>query len=170
MIPRGYCENCGHFHNELPDFLSPYKHYSARVIEDVVDDVSTPEDSTTEESPCERTMQRWKDWISGNKNQIDGFLRSIGQTLPGFSTELLKSTDSLLEKLREYGSGWLSIINRVIYNTGNRLSPGCHNNSHLLCLSGQMLDALSSSYKEVALWLQKKYRHGRMKKPLKDSS
>lgn len=35
----------------------------------------------TEDYPCERTMQRWSEWIRRNTTQIDGFLRSICRRL-----------------------------------------------------------------------------------------
>lgn len=120
MIRRLSCPKCRRLHAELPDILVPRKHYAAEVIEDVVDGVSTPDDRSTEDYPCARTMQRWKDWISGKQAQIDGLLRSVGATLPGFGTELLKSMDSLLVKLRERGAGWLPVTTRAIYNSGGR--------------------------------------------------
>ena len=32
MIRRFRCQNCRTYHNELPDYLVPYKHYEAEVI------------------------------------------------------------------------------------------------------------------------------------------
>ena len=66
-------------------------------------------------------MQRWKDWILENRQQIDGYLKSIGSRLSASGSELLKSGDSLLQKLRSDGAGWLATVNRAIYNTGGRL-------------------------------------------------
>ena len=120
-IRRLRCEHCKCLHNELPDILVPNKHYAAEIIENVVDDVSTPNDLSTENYPCERTMQRWKDWIHKNKQQIDGYLKSIGSRVSASGYELLKTGESLLQKLRDDGAGWLAIVTRVIYNTGGRL-------------------------------------------------
>ena len=120
-IRRLRCARCNCLHNELPDILIPHKHYAAEIIENVVDDVSTPDDLSTENYPCERTMQRWKDWIRKNKKQIDGYLKSIGSRVSTLGYELLKSGDSLLQKLREDGAGWLAIVHRAIYNTGGQL-------------------------------------------------
>ena len=120
-LRRLRCTRCKRLHNELPDFLVPHKHYAAEIIENVVDDVSTPDDLSTENYPCERTMQRWKDWIRTNKHQIDGYLKSIGSRVSVSGYELLKSGDSLLQKLRDNGAGWLAIVNRAIYNTGGKL-------------------------------------------------
>lgn len=99
----------------LPDELAPYKHYKTEVIENVVDEVCTPEDIQTEDYPCEKTMDRWKAWISGNKKQIDGSLKSIGSRISEFGEELLNSEESLMDQLRNNGTGWLSVINRIMY-------------------------------------------------------
>ena len=120
-LRRMRCARCRRLHNELPDILVPYKHYAAEIIENVVDDVSTPDDLSTEDYPCERTMQRWKDWIRKNTQQIDGYLKSIGSRVSVSGYELLRSGDSLLQKLRDKGAGWLAAVNRAIYNTGGRL-------------------------------------------------
>ncbi|MBQ9902168.1 MAG: hypothetical protein IJM51_07260 [Clostridia bacterium] len=40
MIRRLYCKKCRRLHNELPDILSPYKHYEAETIEGVVDGIN----------------------------------------------------------------------------------------------------------------------------------
>jgi hypothetical protein len=117
------CSVCGRLHNELPDCSVPYKHYGNEVIENVLDEVSTPEDSSTEDYPCEATMHRWNHWLSANSFRIEGTLRSVGTTLLGFSDELLKSKVSLLRELRELGGDWLGVILRLIYNTGHRLCP-----------------------------------------------
>ena len=76
-LRRMRCVRCKRLHIELPDILVPNKHYAAELIENVVDGVSTPDDLSTENYPCERTMQRRKDWILKNRQQIDGYLKSI---------------------------------------------------------------------------------------------
>lgn len=121
LIQRLQCVKCHHLHNELPDIITPHKHYAAEVIENVVDEVSTPDDESTLCSPCERTMERWKQWIRLNKTQVDGHLKSVGTRLFGLSREFLNSDKSLLDELRSFGAGWLSIITHVIYNSGGRM-------------------------------------------------
>ncbi len=117
-IRRLRCPHCEHHHVELPDVLCPEKHYGSEVIENVVDDVSTPDDASTEDYPCEKTMARWKEWIAANQSQIDGHLKSAGTRLLDMPLSLLASTESLLTKLRDTGAGWLSVVTRVIYNSG----------------------------------------------------
>ena len=43
-------------HTELPDCLSPYKHYTSETIEGVLDGVVTPHDETSESYPCEAIL------------------------------------------------------------------------------------------------------------------
>lgn len=81
LLRRLRCDRCRRLHIELPDVLTPYKHYATEIIENVVDEVSSPDDPSTEDYPCERTMQRWSEWIRRNTTQIDGFLRSICRRL-----------------------------------------------------------------------------------------
>ena len=119
FIPVGKCENedcLFRFTRILPDELTPYKHYRTEVIEDVVDEVCTPEDPQTQDYPCEKTMDRWKSWISGNQTQIDGALKSLGSRIFEFDEELLSSEESLMDELRQNGAGWLAVINQVMYN------------------------------------------------------
>ena len=51
-VRRLRCDRCKRLHSELPDILTPRKHYATEIIENVVDDVSTPDDETTECFPC----------------------------------------------------------------------------------------------------------------------
>ena len=122
MIPRGRCSHCKRLHRALPDFMIPYKHYDARAISDVLDEVVTPENFAGS-FPTESSMKRWQMWLMINRALIDGILKSFAHRQLGFSEKLLKSEDSLLEKLRASYEHWLETIVRVIYNSGARLSP-----------------------------------------------
>jgi len=112
-IHRLYCSKCDCLHNELPDCLVPYKHYGAEVVENVLDEVSTPEDLSTEDYPCEATMMRWKAWWESNRIRACGILASMRKRyhmpLPSLSDR------------RSLGSGWLCEILHMICNSGGRL-------------------------------------------------
>ena len=95
---RMRCTRCRRRHIELPDILVPNKHYAAEIIENVGDGISAPEDLSTEDFPCERTMQRWNDWIRNNIPQIDGYLKSIGNCVSVSGSELVRSGDLLVPK------------------------------------------------------------------------
>ena len=119
IVRRLKCDHCGKLHTELPDVITPHKHYAREIIENVVQDICTPDDPETESYPCEKTMERWKDWIASIKHQVDGRLRSVGHRILEFKDTLLFEKTSLLEKLMEDGAGWLAIISRDIYNSGD---------------------------------------------------
>ncbi len=122
IIRRMKCSVCGRLHNELPDCSVPYKHYGNEVIENVLDEVSTPEDASTEDYPCESNHETVETLVCRESLRVEGTLRSVGTTLLGFGDQLLKSKVSLLTELRKSGGDWLRIILRFIYNTGYRLS------------------------------------------------
>ena len=127
QIRRLYCEHCNRLHNELPDCLSPYKHYSADIIEGAVDGIVTADDEDSEDYPCEMTMERWKKWIEHNQLFIEGFLRMIGFNIFGLGVDFLSSTENMLDNIRIFfqanNLSWLGFINRVIYNQAGYLDP-----------------------------------------------
>ena len=120
LVRRLKCIGCLCHHTELPDCVAPYKHYEIEVIENVIDEVIDA-DSLEEDYPSESTMVRWCDWISKNTSNINGYMKSLGVRILDLGIELLGSTSSILELLQNEGEGWLSIILRVIYNSGNFL-------------------------------------------------
>ena len=101
----------------------PHKHYAAKVIEDTVDEAIGPDDLSTEDYPCEQTMQRWKNWIERNQTQMEGCLRSAAYRILDYSDQLLNSGVSLLKNMRELGAGWLCIVQRFVYNSGGAMAP-----------------------------------------------
>ena len=103
--------------------MVPYKHYSAEVISGALDGIVTPDDADSEDAPCEETIHRWHHWLIANTLRIDGYLKSIGYQVLGFSEELLKFGASLLQKLRSSSERWLETILRFIYNSGGYLVP-----------------------------------------------
>jgi uncharacterized protein YbaR (Trm112 family) len=112
---RMYCERCHRLHTILPDILTPHKHYGKEVIENVLDDVCTSEDLSTENYPCEKTMERWKNWFVRNKQNIEGFLQSVRSRLEEHLPILL-GIGTLLKSIREEGAGWLALITKMVIN------------------------------------------------------
>ena len=125
MVPRYKCSNesCHRMHTALPDILCKFKHYDNGIIEDVIDEVISDNDTGFEDYPCSATMMRWKSWLEKNINAIEGQMRSAGYRHLDFSEEFLKSTVSLLKELRNIISpGWLKSILTFIYNSGGCLA------------------------------------------------
>ena len=107
QIRRLKCPKCGKLHRELPDFLTPFKQYSTEIIAGVLDGSVTSEDDESVDYPCEETIFQWQHWLMVNQLRIDGYLKSIGYRLLGFSEELLISGMSLLTELRSSIPEWL---------------------------------------------------------------
>ena len=122
LINRLRCTHCLVLHRELPDCMVPYKHYSAEVISGVLDGYVTSADEDAEDYPCEVTILRWHHWLIANTLRIDGYLKSIGYQVLGFTEELLKSGVSLLQELRSSHGEWFETILRFIYNSGGYLA------------------------------------------------
>ncbi|MEG0721927.1 MAG: DUF6431 domain-containing protein [Lachnospiraceae bacterium] len=121
LIRRLKCHNCGKLHRELPDILSPYKQYATEVISGVLDGIISPDDEDSYDYPCVATMHRWHGWLMANQMRIDGYLKSIGYHLLGFSEGLLTSSMPLLFNLRRSNACWLETILRFLYNSGGFL-------------------------------------------------
>ena len=105
------------------DCLVPYKHYASEVISGVLDGIISPDDEDSADFPCEMTIRRWHCWLEANRLRIDGYLKSAGYRLLGFSTELLGSRVPLLDKLRSSQPEWLETLLRFLYNSGGFLVP-----------------------------------------------
>lgn len=123
MIRRFRCKTCHSYHNELPDCLTPYKHYETEVISGVLDGVVTREDADSEDYPSVQTMQRWLRWLQINLANIEGYLRSSACSIFRLGEEILFSNGSLLEAIRKKYQNWLENILRLIYNSGGFLVP-----------------------------------------------
>ena len=121
LIRRLKCSKCGKLHRELPDFLAPFKQYATEIISGVLDGIVQTEDEDSVDHPCEKTMSCWHHWLMADQLRIDGYLKSIGYCLLGFSEELLNSGMSLLTELRSSIPEWLETILRFIYNSGGFL-------------------------------------------------
>lgn len=111
-IDRTKCKECKKTHNMLPDFMIPYKHYEAKIIETVIDEAEHC--FAIEES----TIYRWKRWFKDMKGLINSNLRAVWQAIEGLFYPLLDNTSSLLEKLRQSGGKWLTNVMRLTINAG----------------------------------------------------
>ena len=121
-IERRVCMECGESHRLLPDDQVPFKHYSAEVIEKVVDDeyqFTEEEELEYETYPCEATMGRWREWAAQLLKNAEGGLRSAAHRVLDLSDEFLGSTESLLKGIKRFApSGWLTFVIRVMTEAG----------------------------------------------------
>jgi hypothetical protein len=78
VIQRVICVGCGKTHAILPDFIKPYKHYSAADIEFTLRDIedgSTPEQ--VEATASVSTIRRWFSEFQKKSRQAFGALRAL---------------------------------------------------------------------------------------------
>lgn len=112
QVPRKECKECGKTHCMLPDFMIPYKHYRAEIIEAVIDDTDIY--FAIEES----TIYRWKRWFRNIKEQLNSNLRAVRQAEEGLFYTLLDNTSSLLEEMRQSSGKWLAKAIGITINAG----------------------------------------------------
>lgn len=113
---------CGKSYRLLPDDQIPNKHYSAEVIEKVIDndyELSEDEQREMEDYPCEATMERWIAWADQLLKNAEGQLRSVGHRILELSVGFLSAPDSLLKEIkRRIKRGWLAFIVALMIDTG----------------------------------------------------
>lgn len=122
MINRMRCtnEDCRRYHRQLPDCMVKFKHYSSETIEDVLDGVISEEDPL--DGPGKQTMQNWREWFRINETNLEGQIRSAGYRILDLGYEFLRSSESLLGKIREsISNGWLGSVCRMVINSGGDL-------------------------------------------------
>lgn len=122
-ISRYSCKWCKRTLRGLPDVLAPYKHYNVDIIMGVLDGEISPDDPEYEDYPCEKTMQRWKKWFEQNEATIAEYLLICGARLLAYGLVVLYEYAACLKDIREKQTRWLSIILRIIYDTGAVLEP-----------------------------------------------
>ena len=125
LIEVWKCDGCTvqKMHRALPDFLAPYKHYNVDIITDVIDDVIGSDDPGYENYPSEKTMFRWKEWFKQNEDTIEEYLLICGARLLSYGLAILFGLIATLSMMRTDVERWLSVILRIIYNTGAVLEP-----------------------------------------------
>jgi hypothetical protein len=115
MIRRLKCETCSRLHNELPDFIQPYKRYASDVIEAVLDD-------DTSASPAENsTIKRWRKWFNRIASYLNAALVAVKAEFEHLPVNITNGL-APLEYYRKQGKDWLRGIIRRYVNSGNNLS------------------------------------------------
>lgn len=131
VIQRVICADCGKTHAVLPDFIKPYKHYSAGDIEFVLRDV---EDGITcehvETAASMPTVKRWLKELRYRGPQAVGALRALLNkifnkvineiTLTGL--KIFEALEYILEQFPEIESSNLAIGDANLWLTNNMVS------------------------------------------------
>lgn len=106
-IRRMKCVECGRLHNELPDFLVPYKQHVSITIERALKEEQEEKEILKENIPDKKTLRRWKKWIQNIclwLRERDG-MRDINDRVRIKSDEQQSKSSS--ERSKE---GWLTAL------------------------------------------------------------
>lgn len=116
------CSTCKRLHNELPDFLVPYKQHISFTIEKAVGELLMEKEILSEYIPDMKTMKRWKAWIEKNIRKINSNKEKISKTnqyIQKYSITIPFTIKDLVAK----GKGWLSaILDLMLVNVCTYLS------------------------------------------------
>ena len=120
MIERRKCKECGKKHRLLPDDQVPFKHYESELIEKVIDDnLSEEETLEIEDYPCDETKNAWREWGKLMMDNAEGQIRSAVYQIMDYTDEFLCMKDSLLERIKgRIRRDWLSVTLKLMVNTG----------------------------------------------------
>lgn len=113
-IRRLKCKGCGKLHNELPDFVHPYKHYESEVIEAQLDGTRT--DCPAENS----TVHRWLSSFKNNRECLESAFRTLWIREKQKHYPILQK-NSLLDYIKSKGQGWLTTVTQLLINNNLRL-------------------------------------------------
>lgn len=91
--------------------MQPHKHYSAEVVEMVLDgsDSHCPADGST--------MRIWRNQFAQNAPHVENALRALWSRIHGKHFPLL-SQRSLLYELKTKGVGWLTKVTQILLEAG----------------------------------------------------
>lgn len=119
IIRRLRCDSCEKIHHELPDFIVPYKHYDAQVIENILKGSGKPAESC---SPCEdSTARRTIRWFSLLLPYFEAAIRSLIE-MNRYHNELVLELSELLPlSASRLPAGWLVRLVRALVNSGRWL-------------------------------------------------
>ena len=116
IVRRMKCPSCNNLHIELPDCLVPHKQYAAEIIENEIDGVVSEEDYCVEDSPCNKTVNRWNQWLLNLNPMV---LRSLFYMLKSFMQNFKQyfESDDILLFVRSFGAGWMTLISKSLLNS-----------------------------------------------------
>ena len=126
VIQRVICLGCGKTHAVLPDFIKPYKHYSAADIEFALRDVNTGiAFEQVETAASTQTVKRWFRELKEKGTQAAGALRAMLNKFSGkiineltlVGLNIFEALECILRQLPEIESNGLAIGDANIWLT-----------------------------------------------------
>jgi hypothetical protein len=129
-IAQGCCVACKKYPTLIPDFIMPYKHYEAAVIEAAISEDEEKCEAGSSESPAdESTIQRWVRQFRERGTEAVGRMQSIIYRVQGRHISILKIHNRRLLKQLDYlaqaissgnTGGVIGRVNAILtrYNSG----------------------------------------------------
>lgn len=112
-IRRLYCNKCHKIHHELPSIIIPYKRYTQKAIQQVIDGYLQDTQSTIEVAADNKTINNWKSWFFTLSPYFKNCIATIEERL-----NVIQLTKSILPFHRnDKPLEWLAKLVRCIVNS-----------------------------------------------------
>jgi hypothetical protein len=116
LLRRLLCDTCNSLHRELPDIVQPYKHYSAEVVQAVLDDSEEASTCAADNS----TIRRWMSDFAVAEPDINQRLSSVYVRMTEETVPISRSED-ILDKIRRRAKRWLPFVMNLLINGGHKI-------------------------------------------------
>ena len=110
VLRRFKCVDCNNIHREIPDFLFPYKHYEADVIQAAID--GNKDGIAADES----TIRNWRNQWYSQETHIRLILLSLLIQLNNEKPKLIGFNTNIIISIRKKYSRWLAFVIKALTN------------------------------------------------------
>lgn len=100
IIARVKCVDCGKTHAVLPDFIRPYKHYDAEILEMVIEDDEA--EIVAEDMEQEVSGSTIRRWLQRYKKQKSDYLGALQEYLYRLKEKVFSVVGKDLLKLKNF--------------------------------------------------------------------
>jgi len=101
-------ECCGHTHRALPDFLFPFKHYEADVVQAAID--GNTDDIVADDS----TIRRWQSQWRTQEAYLQLVLMALLAQVENSTLKLIGTWYDIITCIRKTHSRWLAFVIRML--------------------------------------------------------
>ena len=108
VLRRFACGDCNNIHREIPDFLFPYKHYNADVIQTVI------EGNTDGIAADESTMRHWQKQWQKQETRIRLVLTALLIKINNETQKLIGTRFDIIIFIKRKHSRWLAFVIKVL--------------------------------------------------------
>ena len=108
ILRRFKCEDCNNIHREIPDFLFPYKHYEADVIQAAID--GNTDDIYADES----TIRHWRKQWQTQEPRIRLILIALLAQAYNETIKLVGNHSDIILSIRQQHSRWLAFVVKLL--------------------------------------------------------